>query len=299
MREQCQTFPTSRIEVFQDLMKHHKFELLKANLWFLLFSFVSFGLLYFYFLYSGVVQVSVQDGSLTLPSNANGEVMTVDEYLLGFRTILFSVLIITNIPLFLGLGGLQKVVQTLIFAEPIDKVRIVFFEGLKKNAKQYIALSIIFSVIIDFAQFMLSFYFLYAQDFVGIICIAISIMLLILLNHFIPFALPTSNLYKMSFFGLIKNSYGLYFARWLRNIPLTWLVSIPVALFLIPSTYFVSIWFFIFLMLYMPLALIVMTLSFNEVCDDKINKTQFPEIYRKGLFDKKNAENEWFNRDII
>ena len=291
MKERSQTFPTNRIEVFVDLMKHHKFELLKANLWFLLFSFLSFGLLYFYYLYSGVVHVSVADGSLTLPNGPDGTPITVDEYLLGFRTILLSTMIITNIPFFLGLGGLQKVVQTLIFAEPIDKVRIIFFEGVKKNAKQFIALSLIFSIVIDFSQFMLTFYFLYSIDVVGIICIAISIMLLIILYHFIPFAIPTSNLYKMTFPGLIKNSLGLYFARWLRNIPLTWLISVPIALFLIPSTYFVSIWFFIFIMLYMPLALIVMTLSFNEVCDDKVNKTQFPEIYRKGLFDKNSGDN--------
>lgn len=290
MKEREQTFPTNRIEVFVDLMKHHKFELLKANLWFLLFSFISFGLLYFYYLYSGVVHISVQDGSFSLPVSSNGEAMTVDEYLLGFRTIVLSVMIITNIALFLGLGGLQNVIQKLIYAEPIDKVRIVFFEGLKKNAKQYIILSLIFSIVIDFAQFMLTYYFLYSIDIIGVFCIGISIALLIVLYHFIPFAIPTSNLYKMSFFGVIKNSFGLYFARWLRNIPLTWLISVPVAMFLIPSTYFVSIWSFIFLMLYMPLALIVMTLSFNEVCDDKVNKTQFPEIYRKGLYDKNKVE---------
>ena len=287
MSEKNQTFPTNRVEVFFDLLKHHKFELLKANLWFLLFAVLSFGALYFYFIYSSAIQAAVINGSATLPTFPNGEAMTIDEYLLWFRTVVLTGMIFTNILFFLGLGGLQHVIQSLIFADLIDKIRVLFFEGVKRNAKQYIGLSLVFSIGIDFAQFIISFYLLYGLDIVGIICVVLAGILIILLYHLAPFVFATSNLYKCGFFSLIKNSYGLYFAKWLRNIPLTWLVTLPVALFLIPSAYFVSIYFFIFIFLYVPITLIIMTLSFNDVSDEKINKEQFPEIYRKGIYDKK------------
>lgn len=285
MKSKNQKFPTNRFKVFIDLFKNHKFELLVANLWFILFALLSIGLVYFYHIYSNAIHTFVNDGSMTLPTLTDGSVQTIDEYLMGFRTIILAVMMVTNIGFFLGLGGLQNVVQTLVFAEPIEKTTRTFFEGVRKNAKQFIGLSLIFSVVVLFSQFVVSFYLLYSEDFAVVISIAIATLLLVLTLILMIFAIPSSNLYRLTFVNLIRTAYGFYFVGWLKNIGWSLLLAIPLVMLLIPSTYFFSIWLIVLIFTYPPIRLIIYTLNFNAIADEKINIKQFPDIYRKGLFD--------------
>jgi hypothetical protein len=276
-------FPHSRQEVFFDLLRHHKWEIEKGNLWGLLFAAPSLLLAYLYWLFAGFLPQMVKDGTWVLPTLEDGTAISESLYLFQVRNVFSVVFLFTNVLLFLGLGGLYGLLQKLIFAEPFDELRGVYFAGLKKNAKQFIALSLVFSVVAEFFNLIVSYYSNDLSSPISIVSIVIAAIVLLALLIFLFLGLPLSNLYRISFGALFKDSFIFFAVKILRNLGLFLLAYLPLLLLALPSLYFQMIYSFALLLVYPPYFALLGILEMNSEADDLINPTRFPELIRKGL----------------
>ena len=147
-------FPKNRKEVFLVLIKYHKFDLLKINLLIAGFALLSLLVIYFGLFIIGQVPSLISNG--TLPMAKEGDMdYSILFTSLTYLVFMFIILIFTNIPLFLGLGGGIYVISQLCYAEENILIGKDFFIGIKRNAKHMILLSLLYSIAALFMVFIL------------------------------------------------------------------------------------------------------------------------------------------------
>lgn len=278
-------FPRNRQEAFFDLLKHHKWEIEKGNLWSLLFAAPSLLLAYLYWLFSGFLPQMVKDVTWVLPTAEDGTAISESLFLFQVRNVFSVLFLVTNVLLFLGLGGLYGLLQKLVFAETFEEVRPVYFENLKKNAKQFIALSLVFSVVAEFFNLIVSYYSNDLSSPISIVSIVIASIVLLAFLLFLFLGLPLSNLYRIPFLALFKDSFIFFTVKILRNLGLFLLAYLPLLLLALPSLYFQMISSFALIMVFPPYFALLGILEMNSEADSLINPTRFPELIRKGLDD--------------
>lgn len=274
-------FPRSRSEVFFDLWKHHKLELVKTNLWCLLFLAPSIVLVYLYSLFNGLLPSLVSNGQWTLPT-IDGTAISVSLYLFQIRNVLCAILLVTNTLAFLGLGGFYRVVQKMVFMDTVD-IKDDFFSGVKSNAKQSVFLSFFFSLFIFFVQFVVSYYWNDLSNWVSIASIVIAIIVLFFLLLLVAIAFPFLNLYKAGLWTTLKDSLVLLFSSFFKSFLYILLAYLPLALFLVPNIIVTSVAELLFIFLYFPYFTVITTLNGNAVFDKEINGERFPELVDKGI----------------
>lgn len=274
-------FPRDRKEVFLDLFKHHKWELEKANLRLLLFAAPSLLLVYVYSLFSGLLSYLVEKGLWSLPL-IDGAPISQSLYLFEVRNVLFLILVFTNLLLFLGLGGFIGVVQKLAFMENVDG-KADFYQGLKKNAKDYLLLSLFFSLGTYFFEFVVSYYSNDIANWASVVSIVIACALLFFILYIGFMALPFANLYKASFANVLKDSAILSFKEVGLNFLFFTVALLPLLLFLIPSTMATAVLEILMTFLYFPYFGLVMVLNANRIDDRYINQEGFPGLVSKGI----------------
>jgi hypothetical protein len=274
-------FPSNRQEVFFDLLHFHKLELEKNNLWCLLFAFPSIALIYAYYIFSGLLPSLISKGTIALPV-VEGETISEALFLFQIRNVLFAVLFLTNILLFVGLGGLFNVSQKLVFAENVD-VKADFFSGLKKNAKDYILYSLIFSLVAFFANFVISFYSFDLSSWASIVSIVIASLVILFALFLLSVCLPFANLYQTPFFRGMKYSYAFFFYKFFRNFGFLLLEFWPLAFLFIPSLWFASIFGIVLVFAYLPYWSVIAILNVDYLGDTLVNEESFKELVNKGM----------------
>lgn len=279
MNNKEQLFPRNRKEVFFDLVSHHKLDILKADLFLLLFALPTLLIIYGYYLYQGFLPTLLENGIITLPTGDG-----VNEYMHLFqvRIILSIALLFTNASLFIGFGGFVHILQSLILTSNEGK-RLRFKDGIKKNIKQYLLISIVFSLGIIFLNLVLSYYFQDLNSWISIVSIVIAIALLTIIVFILFIAIPLLNLYKVRFFEAIKISFLLFVKKIYLSLPLLMLVLLPLGIYFVPFLIITSIFTFIYLFLYFPFIFIISILYSNYLFDEYINSSRFPTLYKKGM----------------
>lgn len=200
---------------------------------------------------------------------------------------------ITYIPaliiLSIGLSGAHYVIKAYAFGDGYTLWRTFWF-GIKKDFKRVIINGIIFSVIyflISFAQCYLS---MLGQNWFTATYI-IKWALTILLAGAYAFCLSQLPIYTDGAMRIFKNSFLLAFSALPKTILSIILSYLPlfVILFLSNNTLILVI-----IAIYMTIgfgnAALVTTLFCHSTLDELVNKKNFPEIYRKGLYDENDSE---------
>lgn len=274
-------FPKNRKEVFYSLLKYHKLSLLKINLLIGAFSLFSLAAIYLFLLLIGQVPSLISNG--TIPYVKEGDM----DYSILFTSLvylvtLFGILLITNIPLFLGIGGGVYVVSLLCYGEADVIIGKDFFIGVKRNAKHMILLSLLFSVANLFMVFVFSVYLIMdTYLFIKIISNIIAFLVFLTANIVVFIGVNYTNIYKVTFIELIKNSFLIGFSKPFHSIGFLLLSQIFFYLVFIPMripVFSVLLFFFGF-----SYYLVIEFLYTSSLFDKYINKKAHEEIVDKGI----------------
>ncbi len=270
-----ESLPKTRRQQFSDLVKHRYGDLMKLGLLTLLFALPL------------LASCLIRDMAiLAIPK---GEGMEEQAYSMLFSTTLIHGLIrvVALGVLSLGLAGSFLVIRELCYSEPVF-FREDFLSGIKKNWKQALIISLIVSVLLlvqEMLQLMLNN--LIAET------LPMAINLVVLFPVCLV-AFYVCSTYSNSFLGHIKVSFGIYSAA-LPKVALSYLL---VGVLMLPSLLPVGLIFveyplIIALIIFLsPMSLLAIDLLFLSVFDEHINKVQFPEYYKKGLYFKDQGKAE-------
>lgn len=277
-------FPKNRKEVFLTLIKYHKLDLLKINLIIAGFAFLTLLAIYLATLLIFSVPVLISNGTIEMVKQDDYDYSVLFTSLMYLIT-LFVILIFTNIPLFLGLGGGIYVISQLCYGEADVLIGKDFFIGIKRNAKQMILLSLLFSFAALFMVFVLSVYLLITVPLaVRIISYVIAIVVFFIVSVVVFIAINYQNIYEVSFWELLKNSFLIAFSKPLSTIGFFLLANIFFYLLVIP----IRIPIFILLVLFIGFSyfLSIEFLYTSSLFDEYINKKAHESLVDKGM--KKN-----------
>ena len=274
-------FPKNRKEVFLVLIKYHKFDLLKINLLIAGFALLSLLVIYFGLFIIGQVPSLISNG--TLPMAKEGDMdYSILFTSLTYLVFMFIILIFTNIPLFLGLGGGIYVISQLCYAEANLLIGKDFFIGIKRNAKHMILLSLLYSVAALFMVFIFSVY-LVMDTYLAIKIISniIGVLVFLVVNIVIFIAINYTNTYEVKYFDLLKSSFLIAFSKPFRSVAFALLSCIFFYLLIIPMripVFPLLVFFFGF-----SYYLVIEFLYTSSLFDKYINEKAHEEIVDKGM----------------
>ena len=196
-----------------------------------------------------------------------------------------------------GASGCFYVVRRLVWGQEVKFFRD-FGAGVKSNVIQYEIVTLLFS--------LFAFGLCYGCDLLTLnldlggfypFLLAIQIILLLLALAFLLFQYCEIVVYKSSVFKQIKNSFMLT----LGSLPLTLAALIgalaPVLLLLLFAV-LQTVPVLVILSTALALvgfgyAILLFTLHCHGVFDRHVNKRDFPEIYRRGLYDAEAAQKQY------
>ena len=274
-------YPQNRKEVFFDLLKNHKLDLVKINLFVALFAFLSIATIYLFILLIGFVPTLISSGDIEMIKADDMDYSILATSII-YLILLFAILIITNIPAFIGMGGGVYVLSKLCYAEENTIIGKDFFIGIKRNIKQSILLSLLFSITCLFSVSVVSIYLIMdTYLIVKVISNIIAISVFIIVSIVIFIAFNYMNTYQTNFIGLIKNSFLIAFSHPIKTIGLMLLSMVLYFLLFIPMRF--PVFALVNIFFGFSYFLVIEILYTTSLFDLYINKKGHPEIVDKGL----------------
>lgn len=216
-----------------------------------------------------------RDSSITIIVAQNFE----DEYQKIFSIeIIYSLLTIPCfIILFVGLSGIMKIIKELVYSEPIF-FKEDFIAGIKENWKSFIMIAIFISLF-NIMDTLLSYSF--NNIYIKTIPVSFNFALIFPLSFV---GLLISATYSNRFFITLKNSIVIYF-RFFPTILLSYILTFGVLTFrYIPIIFIKYSVIIIYLLFVLPITVLGSYENITYIFDETVNKTQYPNYYKKGLF---------------
>lgn len=201
------------------------------------------------------------------------------------------------IPCFLvasiGLAGAMYVMKRQITNDGVV-LTTDFKEGIIRNWKRYLLFSLIYSILIAFLFFVSNLF--YTPDqlsiYVSITLFVVIVAFLLIISMF--YAMQLNQTYDAKFSECIFKSFAFVFGEFPKNILLFLITIFPFfILIFINNLLFPTIqiltWttYLVYICLGLGHSVLLISLFQHYAMDKYINKTQFPEIYRKGLYNEK------------
>ena len=266
------SLPVNRVQLFKFTFKTQWSMLVKVSLLLTVFAIPLFIL----GVVKGVVSSNIMFQMQQNPDN--GELLK--QY---FSQQIF--LDIFNIPCFvilsLGFAGAYTVIKQFVFQEGFTFFKS-FFQGIKKNGKEFALVTLFFSVIYYLLLFLQNY--LSLMNFEVYIMVTIFTTLIsVLIFNMVIFAYCQIPIYTNRFFQLIKNSFLFTFSRLWKISGVLIITFIPLLIVsLFQSLIAAFIIYFAYIFIGFGYAVLFTTLYCHSVFDEMVNKTQYPSIYRKG-----------------
>ena len=276
------SLPVNRVQLFKFTFKTQWSMLVKVSLLLTVFAIPLFIL----GIVKGVVSSNIMFQMQQNPDN--GELLK--QY---FSQQIF--LDIFNIPCFiilsLGFAGAYTVIKQFVFQEGFTFFKS-FFQGIKKNGKEFALVTLFFSVIYYLLLFLQNYLSLMNFELYIMVTIFTTLISVLIFNKVI-FAYCQIPIYTNRFFQLIKNSFLFTFSRLWKISGVLIITFIPLLIVsLFQSLIAAFIIYFAYIFIGFGYAVLFTTLYCHSVFDEMVNKTQFPSIYRKGLYDESDDEDE-------
>ena len=264
------SLPTTRKEAFKDVYRHNFKTIFSCGVMLLLFSLPLIAFL-----------IVMNIGRLGMNTDTYSEEV-LESVLLVWDLILNGGVIVLLYVFLIGLMGVMRVLKLLVWQEGINFGHD-FRVGIKENIKQ-MTLFYVFGALIYAATYCVYIFLL--QFIIGI---SLILLFTIIFVPIIFWSFYTINVYQTTFFNYLKN--GLFFYAHSIGWTLLFVVVViwPFFLMFIPMNgYLFLIKYPIIILLilfYYPFLLIVGYLYALSKFDKHINQENYPEIYRKGLYD--------------
>lgn len=260
--------PTNRFEVFFDSVRQRYLLFFRLGLAAVLFTLPLLALTVIrdFSLYNVIDQVS--EGVLT----ENSGVARIYSIRFWAAIIRIPLLIIASI----GLCGIFGVLRQLAWGEGIF-YRADFKDGIKRGAATFSVTSILAGILLlinECASFTGNPFGKYLIFTASVIVAPILIL-----------AVLQSEIYRASYLGYIKNATVMY----VKELPKTllWLLvtALPLTVLLIQDLFLKYLLSLLGAFLWIPLACFVWVLYSNAVFDRYINRKDYPQLYKKGIFE--------------
>ena len=202
---------------------------------------------------------------------------TFDAVMIG-NLILIVLLCIFGI----SLSGVLKSIRHLIWQDPVF-IGHDFKAGIKSHIY---AVSMSF-LIIGIANFIFQYVLLGSsfreETLLQTIALVFSIVLLITSLIVALFVIMQSTLYNLSFTHIYKNALLMTMHYFFSSLIVMVINLAPWLLLRLPlESYFIFLFSFLFMLV--PINLLVLMSYAYHIFDDLINKANYPNIYRKGLY---------------
>ncbi len=192
----------------------------------------------------------------------------------------------------IGLAGSFTLMKQFVYQEGFVFMKS-FFVGIKKNGKEFILVTLIYSIIYYLINFAKNYFGIINISYYMIMTIISAVLLLILLCCSI-FSYTMIPVYKNKISRTIKNSFFFTTNQMYKIIGIAFITIIP--FFIIPyiNTFLTkeiaALILLITLVIYMIIGLghsvLTTTLYCHHVYDKLINQDNFKGLYRKGLYDE-------------
>lgn len=266
--------PHSRKEVFIDLLKHQKRQL------------VSLSMLTFVFLLPLAVNIILFNQFIV------GANLSIDDAAVRastmFSLILYMMLICIPLVMvgFIGLGGLAYVCKNIVWQEGIISGPD-FFKGIKKNWVHAMFSGLIWGVsLFIFVVGVLFFARVRESSETPIVFsfgIGLCVVQFIIFSIVCTYSLTYTCYYQNTFREVMKNSFIFFAAKFLKNIIL-FILSTGLMVGLMFIDFIAQIVVIIFLAFFISFYMVAWTLLSHEAFDQYINKANYPDYYKKGLY---------------
>ena len=264
------SLPTTRKEAFKDVYKHNFKTIFSCGVTLLLFSLPLIAFL-----------VIMNVGRLGMNTDIYSEDV-LESVLLVWDLILNGGVFVLLYIVLIGLMGVMRVLKLLVWQEGINFWHD-FRVGIKENIKHMTLFYVICGVI------YLATYCVYIFLLNFLIGLGIILLFTIIFLPMIFWSFYSVNVYQTTFLNYVKN--GIFFYGRSIHWSLLFVIFIiwPFFAMFIPLTgYVLFIKYPILILLiifYYPFLLIVGYLYSCSRFDQYINQENYPEIYRKGLYD--------------
>ena len=271
--------PHTRWQIFVDLLKNQKRQM------------ISLSMLLFVFLLPLVVDILIFN--MYIYGVPSGEK--------NYGAIVFSLIfymMIIAIPCsmvgFVGLSGLAHVSKLMCWQNGVINGPD-FFTGVKKNWKQ----ALVFGLIWGISLFVLVVGVLYLvrtqqvveQPWLNSIGIGVCIVQFIILSIVCVYSLTYSCYYSNTVWQVFKNSFIFFAAKFFKNL-LLFVLTTGLIVGLMFVDFIAQIAIIIVLAFLSSYMMIGWTLLSHEAFDQYINKFNYPEYYKKGLYISKEESKE-------
>ena len=268
------SLPTTRKEVFFDLLKNRKMYLFSLSCFTFMF-FIPLAVDLFYFNYLETLAIAAEKF----------------EYL--FSLIFYSMLIMLPCMVigYIGLAGAFYAAKKIVWQES-SSLAIDFFMGIKDNWKQAFINGVFFSIAL-FGLVVGGSYLLIFSPTAPIWC-GIGIGALVVVFLFIgmtsPLCLTQGVYYSNPYRVVLKNSFSfLGLLNW--KVLVVFLASTGVVIALSAINFVTLIVAMALLAIFNSVVIILYTLISHDAFDKYINKEHYPEMVGKGLY-KNNVEKD-------
>ena len=263
--------PHTRRQIFLDLLKNQKRQM------------VSLSMLLFVFLLPLVVDILL----------FNMYIIGIDVGQEGYASTVFSLIfymMIIAIPCvmigFVGLGGLAHVCKNIAWQNAV-LFGPEFFAGIKKNWKQ----SLVFGFIWGISLFLLVVGCLFMvrtqagsdQPWVQSVGIGLCITQFVILSIICVYALTYSCYYQNTIWQVFRNSFVFFVAKFFKNLAL-FVLTTGLVVGLMFVDFIAQIVIIIVIAFLSSFMMIAWTLLSHEAFDQYINKQNYPDYYKKGLY---------------
>lgn len=266
--------PHNRKQIFFDLLKHQKRQM------------VSFSMLVFVFLLPLVVDILLFNQFII------GASMTIDDISQRSSTIfsLIFYMMIIAIPCiivaFIGLGGLAYVCKNIVWQEGV-LTGPDFFIGIKKNWLHAVLTGLIWGLSL-FILVVGIFFLLRVQQnsdigWIYSVGIGLCIVQFVVLSIVCVYALTYTCYYVNSYRIVLRNSFIFLAAKFFKNL-LLFIFTTGLMVGLMFIDFIAQIIIFVFLAFFISFLMVGWTLLSHETFDQYINKTNYPNYYKKGLY---------------
>lgn len=274
--------PVTRVQLFRQTYKTQFLLLMQLSLLVSLFALPLFFVEGLQGVHSSVWQETLADGGTPEQIRAYLAEQSI------FRLLDIPAYLILSV----GLCGGYSLMKAYTFSDGF-----VFFgtirEGLKKNLGEYLKLTLLFAAVSWLIGFSKNFIVMQnlTWQIPGVIIEAVLQLILLCGYVFGACQIP---IYRNSIWRTAKNAMIMAFAKLPKMILVLLGSYLPLRI----------VWYFqsaaasaVVMVVYMLLgvghAILVTTLFCQSCFDELVNRTQFPELYRKGLYDPESEDEDW------
>lgn len=262
--------PQTRKEQFFDIIKHRFSLLVKIGIFILTFSIPIIALVVF-----------SKSSVTTLVTNYNNGVITEEEYRYAYtmeRLIIDSLLLAAIEILSIGIAGISRIFRQLAWGEPIFFFTD-FKNGIKQNIKQFLLIFLLFGIIYFSCDITLTIFGIENAITIFILLLSLFLMIPICVIN-----ITYSPVYVCNSFRTFFNSAIIYFVSLFKNIIVTFIFLLPLAILLIPYLTYSIIIFIIALVVIYPIILLAIILFEYNIFDKFINSKDYKQLLKKGLY---------------